>query len=135
MTKTHRAMFRVARSVSQLSDHRVRVGAVVVKQHRIISSGCNSSTRTDIIQAKLDGKRYGCDCAGKLHAESAALIPFIKRKMDLSGAVIYVYRERRDGTIANARPCPSCMSLIKQAGIKKIYYTTNDGYAVEEIKM
>lgn len=133
MTKTEISFFNAAKAVSELSNHKYRVGAVVVKSHKIVSSGCNSSTRTDIIQAKLDRQRYGCECPGKLHAESDALIPFIKRKIDLSGASIYIYRQLKDGSYAMARPCPSCMKLIKMCQIKRIYYTTYGGYAKEEI--
>lgn len=32
-----------------------------------------------------------------------------------------------------SRPCPRCMELIKEQGIKKICYTTNDGYVDERI--
>lgn len=31
-----------------------------------------------------------------------------------------------------ARPCPACMSAIKELGIKNIYYTTDNGYAYEK---
>lgn len=31
-------------------------------------------------------------------------------------------------------PCPSCMAAIKDLGIRHIYYTTNDGYAYEEVE-
>ena len=135
LSKTERAYFNAAKAVSSLSDHRVHVGAVVVHQHRIISSDCNSSTRTDAIQAKLDQAHFGCYCEGKIHAESACLIPYIKRNINLSGGTIYVYREHKNGSIAMARPCERCMSLIKKAGIKKVYYSTESGFAKEYIEL
>lgn len=133
MTNTEMAYFNAAKAVSKLSDYRFHLGAVVVNHHRIIGSGFNSATRTDIIQARLDQKKYGCFCEGRLHAESSALIPFIKRRINLSGASIYVYRELKDGTPAMARPCSSCFELIKKCGIKKVYYTTNNGFCREDI--
>ena len=133
MTNRNMALFRAAQIASLSSDHRCRLGAVVYNKHRIISAGCNSQTDTDPIQAALDHERYGCCCPGKLHAESAALIPLIKRKIDISGADLYIYRSKRDGTLGMARPCQSCMKLIKQCGIKRIFYTTDDGYAEEVI--
>lgn len=33
-----------------------------------------------------------------------------------------------------ARPCPACMAMIKNLGIKKIYYTTDDGFAFEQLE-
>lgn len=132
MTKTQMAFFRAAKAVSELSDHPVHVGAVVVNKHRIISSGCNSSTKCHKIQALLDRERFGCDCPGKKHAETAALLPLIKDDIDLSKASIYVYREHKDKSLAIAKPCSSCQKLIKQCGIKRIYYTIENGYARED---
>ena len=68
-----------------------------------------------------------------LHAEVAALLPVIN-KFDLSEAVVYIYRENKLGQLAMCRPCKGCMSFIKACGIKKIYYTTYDGYAEEYLE-
>ena len=133
MTKRNLSLFRIAKNVAELSDHRHKIGAVLYHKHTIIGSGHNSNTKTDIIQAKLDKKKYGCESSGKLHAESALLIPFLKRHIDLSGSELFIYRERKDHSLGMARPCSSCMKLIKQAGIKKIHYSTYDGYATELI--
>lgn len=131
--KARRAYFRAAEGVSLLSDHRCKMGCVVVKGHKIISSGHNSASRRHAFQAKLDRKFFGCECAGYLHAETDALIPLINSGADLTGASIYVYRSMRDGSIGMARPCPRCMSVIKSCGIKQINYTTPDGFAREVI--
>jgi deoxycytidylate deaminase len=133
MTNKERSLFRIAKNISSLSDFRVKIGAVLYYKHKVVGSGANSNTATDIIQAKLDKENYGCECPGKLHAESSVLIPFIKRGIDISGSELFIYRERKDGSLGMARPCQSCMKLIKQCGIKKIYYSTYDGYATEMI--
>ena len=135
MTRTEMAYFRAAKAVSELSDHRVHVGAVLVHKHRIISSGSNSNSKTDVIQSRLDTKLFGDGCPGKLPAESSCLIPFIKRGIDLSGSSIFVHREHKNGSVAMSRPCNRCMSLIKQCRIKTIYYTTENGYAKESIEL
>lgn len=129
-----RAYFRAAESVASLSNHRCKMGCVVVKSHRIISSGHNSATTTHAFQTKIDQKYFNCDCAGYLHAETDALLPLINSKMDLSQATIYVYRNMKDGSSGMARPCPRCMGLIKSLGIKRINYSTQDGFAEEIIK-
>ena len=133
MTKSERAYFNAAKAVSELSDHHHRLGCVVVNKHRIISSGHNSDTRCHRIQAELDMDRHGVPCPGKIHAETAALLPYLNSKGSIDGASIYIYREHRDGSPAKARPCPSCMKLIKQCGIRRIYYTTDSGIALEKI--
>ena len=130
-----KAYFKAAEGMAYLSNHRCKMGCVVVKGHRIISSGHNSASKTYAFQARLDKKFFGCECAGYLHAETDALIPLIREGMDLRGATIYVCRKMRDNTFGMARPCPRCMSIIKKCGIKQINYTTSDGYANEIIKV
>lgn len=132
MTKSEIAYFNTAKAVSELSNHpKQKLGAVVVYKHRIISFGSNSITKCDPIQSKLDSIKYGVECPGKCHAETSALIPLIKNNVDCRGASIYVSRCHKDGTLAMARPCSSCEKLIRSLGIKKVYYTVNDGYAQE----
>lgn len=130
-----RAYFKAAEGISQLSNHRCKVGCVVVRGHRVISSGHNSASKTHAFQARLDKKFFKCECAGYLHAETDALIPLIKEGVDLSGASIYVYRKLKDGCMGMARPCPRCMSVIKRCGIRQINYTTPDGFASEVIEL
>lgn len=125
-------MFRAAKAVSELSDHRVKVGCVVVNGHNIISSSSNSGTKCNRMQARLDKQKYGCDCPGYVHAELAALYPLIKKGVDLSSASIYVYRQTKDGRLACAKPCSSCEWLIRQCGIKKIFYTIRDDIMIEK---
>lgn len=126
--------FNIAKDISTFSDHRSKLGCVVVDKHRIISSGHNSQTKCHRVQADIDKKYFGLDnCKGPVHAEVSALIPLIKRKQDLTGSTLYIYRQTDNGKIAMARPCARCMSLIKACGIKKIKYTTVDGYAFEKL--
>ena len=132
MTKTERAMFRVAKTVATLSDHKQKVGCVVVHKHRIISSGFNRRNKCHKVQALLDKEKFGCDCPGRIHAETAALLPLIKEGEDLSRASIYIYRQHKDGTLACSRPCARCEKLIRSLGIKKIFYTVDGGFSEEK---
>lgn len=133
MTKTNMAYFNAAKAVSELSDHRQhKLGCVIVDGHKIVSSGCNSHSRTHSIQAKIDSKRFGCTCPGYRHAEVDALIPLIQRGADLSKASIYVYRQHKNGNPAVARPCCGCEQLIKECGIKKVFYSIDNGFAQEK---
>lgn len=125
------AYFRAAESMSFLSDHRCRLGCVIVKGHRIISSGHNSASKRHSLQAKIDTQYFRCDCSGFVHAEVDALIPLIDQHIDLTQASIYVYRSTCNGK-GMARPCPRCIYLIKKVGIRKVNYTTPDGF-VEEV--
>lgn len=135
LSKTDKSFFKAAQSMSMLSDHRCRIGCVIVDKHRIISSGHNSDTKCHPIQAQIDTKHFNCFCEGKLHAETSAIIPLLKYGEDYSRAILYTYRESRNGLLANSRPCSRCMKLIKELGITRIKYTTADGYASEVLEV
>ncbi len=126
--------FEIARAVSLLSMfHSARVGCVFVKHGRVIASGLNSS-KTHPLQKKYNVHRFTEDTTKhSLHAEMSAYINAAKITDDFSDVVVYVYRETRDGKIAMARPCKSCMQLLKDIGVKVIKYSTDFGYAIEEI--
>lgn len=113
--------FLLARNISKHSDHPThQLGAVITRGNKVISLGFNKNkTHT---RSNHAWKR--------LHAEISAII---KSKEDLTGCTIYVYRETKLGNLGMARPCPSCLSAIQEAGIKRICYSTENGYREELI--
>lgn len=134
LSKSHRTYFKAAKAISELSDYKQRMGCVIVYKHRIISSGCNKH-KTNPLQKKYNRYRFGEDEGiHSVHAEVDALSPLIDRDdIDLSHVSLYIYRQHKNGDLALARPCNSCMALIKKLGIRNIYYTTYGGYSHEEI--
>lgn len=133
MTKKQKSFFDAAKAVSKMSDFpRIHIGCVVTDAHRIISSGCNS-TKTHPLQKVLNKERFDADTPHTLHAEVAALAPLIKEDIDFTKVSIYVYREKRNGELGLARPCASCLRLIKKLKIRNIYYTSEGGYSYEKI--
>ena len=111
-----------ARNESKKSDHyQYKLGATVVKNGKIISSGFNHLRKTSP-QIKIIG---GSDVK-TVHAEMACIFK-LKNKELLKGATVVVYREKKDGTLACARPCPICLNFLSFYGIKKVIYTTNEG--------
>ena len=133
MTSKDIRYFNVAKSIALTSEYkRIKIGCIVVLKKHIISVGCNSY-KTHTKQRYYNQFRWdikSLDTPHSLHAEIQALIN-INKGIDLGDAVLYNYREHVDGTLANSRPCESCMRMIKDMNIKKIYYTTEDGYAME----
>ena len=120
--------------MAKLSDFpRVQVGCCAVYKHKIISSGCNS-IKTNPVQKRLNIYRFDEETPASLHAEISCLLPLINRRdVDFSDVSLYIYREYKNGELALARPCPSCMKLITELGIRHIYYTNFDGFSHEEI--
>lgn len=132
--KTRRAYFETARAMSELSDFpRIKIGAVAVYKHRIISSGYNSQ-KTAPIQKKYNQYRFSEETPHMLHAECSCLKSLIgRRDIDFKYVDLYIYRSTKDDQLALSRPCPSCMQLISELGIRHIYYTNNGGFSHEEI--
>ena len=134
LTKSHRAYFKAAKVISELSDFpKVKIGCCAVYKHKIISSGCNS-IKTNPAQKRLNIYRFDAETPATIHAEISCLLPLINRKdINFRDVSLYVYREYKSGELALARPCPSCMKLITELGIRHIYYTNLSGFSHEEI--
>lgn len=134
LTKSHKAYFKAAKVISELSDFpRVSVGCVVVYGHKIISSGFNSN-KTNPTQKRLNIHRFTVDTPATLHAEVAALLPLINREdIKFSDISLYIYRGYKNGNPALSKPCPSCLALIRQLKIKKLYYSGDNSYISEEL--
>lgn len=134
LTKSHRAYFKAAKSMSELSDFKQHhIGAIAVCGHKIISSGYNSN-KTNPTQKRLNKHRFDVDTPHTIHAELACLLPLINRRdINFSDVSLYIYREHKSGELALARPCASCEALIRSLGIRNIYYTGSRSYISEEI--
>lgn len=107
----------IARAVSKRSDcERDQVGAVVVKDRRIRSTGYNGSPAGTPGCLSCPRRLSGCtpgssyDNCVAVHAEANALL-YADRE-DLIGAVLYITR----------KPCISCSKLIAATGITDVYY-------------
>lgn len=88
-------------------------GAIVFRKGRIISSGFNKLKTHPKCQQQY---KY-------LHAEEDALI---KAGILAKGADIYVIRLIRDG-LGLSRPCETCLQVLREAEVRNIYYSTNEG--------
>ena len=91
---------------------RKHVGAVIVRDKTILSTGYNGSVRgmphcDDVGHMMEDGH-----CVATVHAEANAIIQAAKNGTAIDGADIYV----------TASPCWNCFKLIANSGIKRVYY-------------
>jgi len=91
---------------------RKHVGAVIVRDKTILSTGYNGSVRgmphcDDVGHIMEDGH-----CVATVHAEANAIIQAAKNGTSIDGADIYV----------TASPCWNCFKLIANGGIKRVFY-------------
>ena len=135
MTKKEKRFYKMAREASFMSDFRIaRVGAVVVQGNCILSVGHNS-TKTRPLQHRYNIYRHFQnydESVPRQHAEIDALSPLIGKEINWSKVSIFIYRELRDGTPACNRPCEACMRLIKDLGIRDVYFIDENGRYVYE---
>lgn len=133
--KRTKRYFNMAKAISQNSDfHQHHLGAVVIYRGGLLATGYNS-TKTSPVQKQYNRARgydVEASCAyNTVHAEVACLSKIRYLDIDFSKASIYIYREHKNGTKALARPCPACRKMIKDMGIKEVWFTTEDGYGYE----
>ena len=114
----HRASWKdyfmnIAREVATRSTcDRKHVGAVIVREKTILSTGYNGS-----IKGLPHCDEVGCEmvdghCVRTTHAEANAIVQAAKNGIQINQSEIYV----------TASPCYDCFKLIANAGIKIIYY-------------
>jgi dCMP deaminase len=106
---------------------RLSVGALIVRDNRVIAGGYNGSVSGDV--HCIDEGCYIVDghCLRTIHAEMNAILQCAKFGVPTENAEIYVTHF----------PCLACTKMILQAGIKKIHYLNdyhNDPYAMQLIK-
>tara|TARA_B110000014_G_C20076970_1_gene562230 strand:+ start:553 stop:975 length:423 start_codon:yes stop_codon:yes gene_type:complete len=103
----------IAKEVSTRSTcDRKNVGAVIVREKTILSTGYNGSIKglkhcDEIGHEMVDGH-----CVRTTHAEANAIVQAAKNGVSINKSEIYV----------TASPCYNCFKLIANSGIISIYY-------------
>lgn len=116
LSKKDKSYLSVARYFAAKSSARNTHGAVVVKGGRVLGTGWNKDRNNPTI---IDPDRIKHDCS--YHAEEVAIR---EAGENLKGAVIYVARINKQGKDRDSKPCIKCSGLIKEAGIKRVIYTS-----------
>ena len=110
-----------AASKSTFSQH--RLGAVIAKGGRILSTGFNEIRYDKYLDKSTR------------HAEEAAIIRVLRNGNchSLVGSDLFVTRFTPAGSIRLSKPCSRCLHLIRSVGIRRVYYSTDSG--TESIKV
>lgn len=119
LSKKDMAYLSVARYFSKKSNAKNTHGAVVVRGGRVLGTGCNRSRNHPSI---VSPEHIKTKCS--IHAEESAIKD---ANYDVRGAILYVARINKNGEDRDSKPCPRCLNLIKESGIKRVIYTTNSG--------
>ena len=109
----HEYFMNIAKQVAtRATCERKHVGAVIVRDKTILSTGYNGSIRglphcSDVGHLIEDGH-----CVRTVHAEANAICQAARNGVRIEGADIYT----------TASPCWSCFRLIANSGIKRVYF-------------
>ena len=90
----------------------------ILKRNKLICVGWNDTWKTTPL-AKRYGYRFNCT-----HSELAAIRNFPKPNRFLTECRMVNIRIRKDGSLGMAKPCPICQSLLKDFGIKEVWYSS-----------
>jgi deoxycytidylate deaminase len=102
-----------------------RHGACLLKGNKIYSVGINRYIKEIILNNKL--------IKFTVHAEMDALYKYDGK--NIKGMDILIIRIGKLGDsskLRNSRPCNSCIEKMAQRGIRKVYYSNEDGDIVYE---
>lgn len=120
----HKIFINIANELAKFSKCRSKqVGCVVVKDRRIVSSGCNGTPRGAVNCCELfDANRmsnpeyreehHKFSNAMECHAEQNAIDMAALFGISLEGATFYV----------SMKPCEQCLKMIANLKVKNIYY-------------
>ncbi len=97
---------------SRATCDRKHVGAVLVRDRLILSTGYNGSIRgmphcTEVGHMMEDGH-----CVATIHAEANAILQAARNGVAIGGAAIYT----------TASPCWPCFKLLANSGIRRVVY-------------
>ena len=103
----------IAKQVASRSTcDRKHVGAVIVRDRTILSTGYNGSIRGMPHCDEAGHLMENDHCVATIHAEINAVLQAAKNGIRIENGEVYI----------TASPCWSCFKMIANAGLKKIYY-------------
>ena len=128
---------KIAEQVSKRSScYRRHIGALIVKNDQMISTGYIGSPRKTkdcfehgfCLRSKMEiphGQRY--ELCRSVHAEQNAIINAARSGTNLMGGDMYIYGEDPDGTAVDVFPCFICKKMIINAGLKNVHCMNSKG--------
>ncbi len=103
----------IARQVAtRATCDRKHVGAVIVRDRTILSTGYNGSIRGLPHCDEVGHMMEAGHCVRTIHAEANAIIQAAKNGVAIAGADIYI----------TASPCWLCFKMIANAGVQRIVF-------------
>jgi dCMP deaminase len=109
----HEYFMRIAEQVATRSTcDRKHIGAVIVRDKTILSTGYNGSVRGAPHCDEVGHDMENGHCVRTVHAEANAVAQSARNGVMIDNSEIYI----------TASPCLTCFKLIANSGIRVVYY-------------
>jgi deoxycytidylate deaminase len=105
-----------ASNISRYSQYKFKLGAVLFKGSKILSTGFNTNKTHPKVMKYF---KYG-----RVHAEFDCLLH--ADPDDIAGSSIYVLRMNKKGETVIAKPCPMCARMMKEFGVVEAFWSTSE---------
>lgn len=126
--------FKEAKEESYLSDYKGQhLGAVAVYKNKLILARAHNTMKTNTTQYyynhyRANQKNNIMLMPARAHCETNLYRKIRFLDIDFSKVTVYVYRELKDGSLAQSAPCPSCEKLLRDLGVTTVCHTVENGY-------
>ena len=114
------SQFRMVAMVMSLRStcNRAHVGAVAVKDHRILATGYNGSLPGEDHCDDMGHLMENGHCIRTIHAERNMVANAARQGVSLDGSTIYIYSSRGTEPL-----CRECQKVVRQAGVIEEIWT------------
>lgn len=105
----------IAINEAQKSTSRYRLGAVAIKNGKVVAKGYNRDDPHPFLK-----RRYGFY---SIHAEAITVL----RSRYYNADTLVVVRIKKDNSISCSYPCKKCQQVLKNSSISKVIYVDWNG--------
>jgi tRNA(Arg) A34 adenosine deaminase TadA len=118
------SVLQLAIHTAKSSPSKKKIGAVLLRKNKVITTATNLEKKTHPLQATL-AEKVGMKEKIYLHAEINALI---KSREDADTIVVARIGGHSHNELRNSKPCPICQMALEMNSVRKIIYSTDDGF-------
>ena len=125
-SKVLRRLVDIARALRDKPTSSFLHFSFLLDKSKILSCGWNNVTCSGV----RINKRYYYYPLGGEHSEASALK---KYRGDYGGVKMVNIRLNNQGELRYSRPCNLCYTILKNCGIRRLYYSTNTHFEFERL--
>jgi tRNA(Arg) A34 adenosine deaminase TadA len=118
------SFLKLAIDTAKSSPSKKKIGSVLLKKNRVIATATNLDRKSHPLQARL-AKQVGLGPKIFLHSEISALI---KAREDADTIIVARVGGHNQDELRNSCPCPICQVALEMSNVKRIIYSTDEGF-------